>query len=708
MADTLEYWTQWKDKVGNTHRVELYLDSGPVNNTEIEYQQEIPWVKKTRGTREIQYKNPIRGSEYQFNFMIPSADISDFDAILESNYKDWKIVKKYDGNIEWTGWILPENAHRPFIKRHDYFEMSLTATDGLAKLKDIKYKNFSTGAKYSDRVSFITTIKRALEHLELALDFRVQLNTYETTLMTSTECAMDKCTVNNNRYVKVEDGREFNEDCYTIIETVLKDFNCYLKQEGGYYWIVNPQEVDSYYYPIPWSTLTVGTRTANDLEVSLSGYKYSVNTDLQKIRPLEEYQYRFNDRNLGENLLSNGDFSSGTTGWNKSGYFGSLTASSGYGEIPAIYSLDTPPTYVYTDDESITQYNSDDQLEVSFKARITSFTGTAGTEPLMKVEVYRGTTFVPVKSNNVFPMYESANFTTYTVRFALPATASNYHVRIYTYARSTGAFTSFNFEWDDVYFVPKYADGEDITYDRYYTAINNDSIFFDIIDDQVLNIGDSLQDNDLGAIMVGGVRTEAWNRYGKSDGESIQVLYGQNILENFSRYKDYVRCEIIDPNHNISSISVLNIEGRLYEIANESVVYEKGIDKVIKCELIELLNSAVTSSISWQFLTSVDGTSGTSNEVVAQPNPSAQDLQDVTDEGATTTNSIQITSGSLTASGYVRADSGLRVGSSKWTLKLGASNELVFEYNSTDLAMIDTSGKIYSVNDAEVYDTDDI
>jgi hypothetical protein len=83
--------------------------------------------------------------------------------------------------------------------------------------------------------------------------------------------------------------------------------------------------------------LTVGTRTAQDLAVDLTDYKYRVSTELSNIRPFESAEIFFRDRNVADNLLSNGDFSSGTTGWNKTGYFDSLTASSGYGEIVCVY-----------------------------------------------------------------------------------------------------------------------------------------------------------------------------------------------------------------------------------------------------------------------------------------------------------------------------------------------------------------------------------
>ena len=681
---------------GSLNEIKIKKDGFGGSTTEIEKQQPVAMVVNRVGDKQVQINNRVRGSSLTFNYFVDPADVSTYDSMYESDFKDYKVEHYYNNTLEWVGYLLPENFRRDWIDENNIYAYSLVATDGLARLKEIEYKNFSTGAQYADRVSKITHIKRALEHLELELDFRVQLGTYATndSLMTSSECILDKGTVDSGRFAQVKDGREFNKDCYTIIEEILDPFYCYLAQVQGYYQIINAQEKDSYYFPITWIALTVGTRTARDLTFSLADFCYRRSSELQKIRPIEEVQVTFRDRNVADNLLSNGDFSSGTTGWNKTGYFGSLTASSGYGEVPAVYALDTPPTYVYTDNESITQNNVDDQLEVTFKARITSFVGTAGTEPLMKVEIYQGANFVPVKSTNVFPLYESSLFTTYTVRFDLPVTAANYQLRIYTYARSTGAFTSFNFEFDDVVWVPIYADGEDLTFDRFYALKNSDNVFTDIVESEIF-FGDSDQDNDIGSIQISGTRTETWNRYGKTDGEKIQVLHGQNILENFSRYKNYLRVTIFDPKYEIDFYRLLTESSRDYQILSCQEVSGEGMRRELVCELAEVLNLAVTSSVSTQGLTSVYGQSTQTVEVTVPPSGATPTLNEVTDEGSITTNSITV--------GGIDVGLGtIQIGN--WDIQLN-SNELEFEYNGTVVAKIATNGKIHTANDVEIFDT---
>lgn len=674
------------------HEIKLLLDSYAGGTTEIEKKQPTALIINRRADKELQHTRHVRGSELQFNFFSSTADISAFDAIFQSEFKEWKVEHYYDAALDWTGYLLPENYSRNWINDGDYYALSLSASDGLARLKEIEYTNFSTGSQYTDRVSIITHIKRALEHLELELAFRVQLGTYVSngSLMASTDCMLDKVTADSRRFTELKDGREVNKDCYTIINELLEDASCYLEQTNGRYEIINIQEKNSYYFPITWSGLTVGSRTARDLRLDIADYKYRMGSEVQKLRPIEEVQVTFRDRNIADNLLSNGDFSSGTTGWNKTGYFGSLIATSGYGEVPAVFSLDTPPTYIYTDNESITQINVDDQLEVTFKARIRSYVGTSGNEPLMKIELYQGANFVPVKSNNVFPMYESSQFTTYTVKFELPVTAADYQLRFYTYARSTGNFVSFNFEMDDVVWVPIYADGEDLTFDKFYSVKNADSIFTDVIEGELF-FGDSQQDNDIGAFKVGTDRTETWNRYGKSEDESIQVLYAQNIIENFARYKDYIRAIIFDPSHTISTYSIVQEDSKDFQILSIKEVYGAGLRRELVCELAEVLNTAVTTTVSSQNLTSVDGQSTAPTEVYVPPaSGDTPTLDEVTDEGSTTTNTIQVGS--------------LQIGASKWDLKLNG-NDLEFEYNSTVVAKLTSAGYFSVADEIEGEDT---
>lgn len=374
---------------GSLHEIKLLEKDYVSSTTEIEKKATVPYIVTRRGDKNVQIDRHILGSEIQFNYLSTVADIAGFDAMFESNFKDWKVVHYFNNTVDWSGWLLPENYSRQWIPEGNYYTISLSASDGLARLKEIEYTDFSTGDQFTDRVSIITAIKRALEHLELELDFRVQLGTTCTTgaLMTSTECSLDKVTHDSARFTKTEDGREINESCYLIIEKLLAPFNCYLIQADGLYWIVNAQEIDSFYFPITWTALTVGSRTANDLSVSLADYKYRTDSEVQKIRPLEKVNLTFRDRNIQDTLITNGDFAGGSVaGWTADPQIDTFTANLYLGNYElqvnfgdAIGTIPTTPPYFYqTAAEAIVVRGTEDQVIVTFRLRCEDITMDGG------------------------------------------------------------------------------------------------------------------------------------------------------------------------------------------------------------------------------------------------------------------------------------------------------------------------------------------
>lgn len=614
MAYVEEYFAQWHNNSGVLKEIKL-LKEGGSGTTEIILLQPVPFRENKRGGKEVQLENVIQGREVQFNFISNTTDIAGFDAMFKSEYKEWKVEYYSNSVLDGVFWLQPENRSRNWIENGDYYEISLSATDGLANLKSIEFIDESTGDQFTDRVSIIATVKRALEHVGHELDFWVQLGTWCTNVggsMTATDCALDKGDADNTRYTKTKDGREVNEDCYTIIEKVLKDFNVYLVQRGAKYWIVNPQEIDSYYFPIAWSDLSIDPRVANDLSVDLAGYDYLGLGELQNIRPLETVEVTFKDRNVQDNLLSNGDFSGGaTTGWNKTGYFAPFSAANFYLRQPVVFALDGDPTYIYTDDETITARGSDDLVSVTFKVRIQGYVGDPGNEPMFTVKLFKGAVEIAAIGFNTVGLYESTEFTEYTVQFPLATTGSDYSVRFQSFPRTTGDYVSFNLDLDDVIVVPIYGDGADITFDRFYKVNNTDDDYKDV-DEQDLFFGDSVQDNDIGSYQIGGTRTQTWNRFGKTENDSIQELFGQNIIENYSQYKNYLRVNIIDPDENINITSILIEDAINYQIVSIETNHGTGLRAEITCELIEVLNSSVTTAITNQSLTSIDGDSSPS------------------------------------------------------------------------------------------------
>jgi hypothetical protein len=157
MAYVEEYFLQWDDKGGTTHQVKLLLEGGAGPTSEIIYTQTIPYTHQVRGGKDFPIENQIAGSEINVNFIVDEAQISDIDAIFESNYKDWKVEHYYNSVLEWVGWLQPENFSRQYIADAGWYRITLSAVDGLANLKNIEFVNASDGSQYEDRVTIMTT-----------------------------------------------------------------------------------------------------------------------------------------------------------------------------------------------------------------------------------------------------------------------------------------------------------------------------------------------------------------------------------------------------------------------------------------------------------------------------------------------------------------------------------------------------------------------
>jgi hypothetical protein len=632
MAYVEKYYLKWVDHLGVNHEIKLLQDGASAGTYGIPQVGVKACSIRRRGSKTAILESNIIGSELEANFYVDDSEIAGIDAMFESNFKDWIVQKYYNGVMEWVGYLKPDNFTRTYIKKGRYWAIRLSATDALATLKSIEYVDASDGSQYNDRATVMETIKRALEHLGFELDFEVQMNTWcsNDSLMTANDLFFDKGDVDNARYTQNKDGREVNEDCHTIIDKTIKDFNCYLLQmpgaTGPVYRLYNPQEKNSNNFYVAWSDLSLSSASpvSNDLRVNITDFNFITAAELQKIRPFEAVEVTYNDRNVQDNLLSNGDFSSGGTGWNSSsGWYSGFNTTSGYLKQPGVLygdsGFDEDPLYVYTDNEAITKNADGDLLSVKFKYRINSVS-PVGSEVFMKVRIYDGSTEYspsaqsPVTGN--IALNEGTLWQLYEGTWSFPGSVgtNNFSLRIYCFPKTGGPYyDGHNFEIDDVYWVPIYVEGDDTTFDQFWKINNTDDEFTDTHED-TLYFGDAKQDNDIGGYHISGTRTKTWNRYGKTENASIQTLFAQNIIENYARYKDYVRLVIFDYDYDIKpdTIIQMNNDGlglKDYQVLGWVIDYVPTLPPRIECEVQEVLNAAVGVSILRQDLTSVDGES---------------------------------------------------------------------------------------------------
>ncbi|KKM27940.1 hypothetical protein LCGC14_1569660, partial [marine sediment metagenome] len=668
MAYVEQYYSNWRDSKGKEHEVKLLLEGGSSGIIGIPAVQGIAWTDDIKGGKQFQIKNQIAGNGILFNFVVEEADISDYDDIFESQYKDWKIEKYFDSSLEWVGWLQPDNFRRPLVAKGGKYYISLSAVDGLANLKNIEFVNASDGSQYEDRVTIMTTIKRALEHVGFELDFRVQLATWcsNDSLMVSTDCAFDKATCDSRRFRKTKEGRFVNTNCYQVISELLEPFNCYLIQSRGEYWIINPRDYDVPVFKILWSTLAIDSNPTIDSRTDITAAETETMRtigEVQRIAPLKEIGVSFRDRAIGSNLLSNGDFAIGNTDeWNNRaapadwGIFEVASFGSDF-ELktanPDAMGTPTEPLSFYSDVHHVVIRGDSDQIEVTFKVRCSSLTmdgAFAGESWEEAVEVtcqLRKTTAsgsiiiaanpYPINLRDVNSVYTLYTFffniteeDDYFVEFSMNKLADNW-----------GDYQLIDLRYDDIFVVIKHSTGEDITFDKHYKITNTDSNFIGV-EDIELNFGDSVSDGDIAAFKILGTRTETWNRWLQTEDISLNILAGQNIIEDHQKYKDYLRLSIIDNFVNdtprLFPHRLISIGSPNYRMVSQKSIYGGGQRKILKVELVELGTSGVGTSVQPTGLSSVDGAGSYSTPfagAVAVP-PTSPPTSGVTDHGGLT------------------------------------------------------------------------
>lgn len=594
MAYAEEYYSEFKSNNDTfLGRIEIQTDGFVGSTSEITKPGADPVQIKMRGYEENK-DDAVIGSELVFTFFVLPADADKYDALFTADYKHHKVIYKEAGVTKWTGYLQPGNLERELFG--ETYQIQLSATDGLADLKDIEYLN--SGVVYTDRVSIMTVVKRCLEFIGFDIDFKVQLGTYEDTAMLSTDLALDKTTIDNRRFIKVVDGRQTAKNCYDVLTEVLKFWNCTLRQSAGNYWIITEHEANSYVHTVTYSTLAVASRVASDLQVDIDAYDNFQPGMLAKVAPVKKTGITFRNRNLGDTL-----FGAGTT-WTDSGFEGVTWTTPDELYVTTTAEAAETVLWVESGNISVTKIDDEDYLSLHFSLDEGSITPSTA-DIYLKVEILKAgaTEYTTVLAWQLL----GAATKEYTLSTALSETG-NYKVRFSF--KSYSAITAFN---DTIYEMTLHAvySGSDVTFDTYMEAVNSSPAGNKTFEDTIL-FGDTNQDNDIGALKISGVRTDNWRRYGKTDDIPILKLYAFQKLISYQTWKNYIRGEIYDASRNLSPHGYVTLETLLYRWV--SVTYS-AVNKTWSGELIQVLTADVTYTGEPSALSSVDGESSGESSV---------------------------------------------------------------------------------------------
>jgi len=614
MAYGILYYHEFVNSNGKTERIDILEKDYAGGSTLITHSGGDPVILKHTGERDTFDTDVIQGQELLFTFISKTADADKYDTIFESEYKDYQIKYYVDSSLKFIGWIKPENLTRQYF--HDQYFITLSANDALADLKDIDFRD-SDDYTITGKVTKLQILKYALGKTGIELDFKIQLGTYEINYMTSSQCALDKISVDARRFID-DNGSPMN--CRAVIEEILKIYNVKLKQHNGYYQLTNYHEKNSYEFEFDWATLTQQSRTATDNIVDLAGYKYKFNSDLIKIGPLKKVSITYKNKDLGIDTTS-----LDLADWDDPGVW-TIDFSNGYdksGELVVLHSDDnTYDDYIETAQFAVTKITDDDYLKITFDHAILD--SDAIDAPVVHVTITKP---YPHTYDTYFTLREfmQAYESPITAAFKIDE-SGNYKVRF--------SFKQIEDDkkWTTAHILMK---NMAITYVINANELANETVTYDKLIEQTSDKGfinleletilfDGSHTQEVSALLFNNTGTyeltSSWNSYGYTENIKLADIFCRNILNNRQSYKNYLRLTIFDPDDTLDFNSILYIKSKYYTFISYERESKPGI---ITAELMELVTDRLTYNlIYYGNITSINGhpasSSGSGNTLISQ------------------------------------------------------------------------------------------
>ncbi|MFL5786660.1 MAG: hypothetical protein ACJ748_01290, partial [Flavisolibacter sp.] len=182
---------------------------------------------------------PIRAKQATIQFISGLASASTFSIGDDNRWYVEAVLNS--GDVCFRGYLVMDDHQQPFLS--DPQIVTLTATDNLATLKDVSLTDLS-GLNPRGKNKIIQYLAWALRKTGLNLEIMVANTFMEQTYPDLP--AWDHVYLDAKTFEK---DINVSEDCYTVIEKILK-WDCFLTQFNGNWWIGH---IDEYDKPIIYS-----------------------------------------------------------------------------------------------------------------------------------------------------------------------------------------------------------------------------------------------------------------------------------------------------------------------------------------------------------------------------------------------------------------------------------------------------------------------
>ena len=203
---------------------------------------------------ELNYTTPARrfpaylASELTVGILVENSTLNTFvNDLMEAADGTFEVVLKKDDNLDWVG-IVKTDAVTQQDRPYPY-NFVLSATDGIARLKDIDYNN--AGTKYTGRAVFLDHVYNILDKLDLdgywgaSDDYVVTLNDWREENLTyafDTDPWEEIGFWHHHLYEVVDlDNNELDfKSCYEVLMYIMTQFGMRLMLSGGAYRFIQP------------------------------------------------------------------------------------------------------------------------------------------------------------------------------------------------------------------------------------------------------------------------------------------------------------------------------------------------------------------------------------------------------------------------------------------------------------------------------------
>lgn len=538
----------------------------------------------------------IQGIELQYSFFVPIKDAWVVDELMESPYGYYYLSHWISGGeVElFRGLLKPENMTADFLGNPEYIAITVIASDALGDLKQSEFRNLN-GTVVKGLKTLLQVIQLAVNSIKnLAVDCKVYLNTYETTLMTYDECPLEKIYVRCERFYEENDKGVDVMSCYDVIEAILKPFNCKLFQYAGGLFIINYYEMWGgtiySYLGNPW---TLQNSYPYISIVDIEEYLFKPNIERQKIHPLKQIKTIFKNRDIGGDvvsldLLDPDNWTHTFTGISNTeeGYIQLLSVHNpGYApeklELVNSFTITAPPEGIYI-------------LRIEIEYRIIDYVGPSDCEKQIEVQIkrpgnsdYSSTlVYLPLTSGGLWRKADTGQYSTMKLY-----DSGNYNIRlIFSPIFVEYDWESFNLQIRSVsitrqlYGEEKDYDPKKISLDQDYIQVNDTGI--EKKETQIL-IGDGFQITEVGTLRNSNeLLTSGWARSGWNENIKLVDVFTRNILANRSCYKNFLRLTIIDRENTLNVLNTVWIKGVMYAFSS----YTKNIRLgEIEAELVQIV-----------------------------------------------------------------------------------------------------------------------